>query len=120
MTVTLTRVPTGESLTILLVTEFAYTSETRTVVHNVIGRAAADFTIHPTGPRTGTYNLLCASETTAIALEALLRQPGPFTLADTATNVADRKFMPTGTLGLTLDPTTQKVCTVAVGYTETP
>jgi hypothetical protein len=120
VTITLTRVPTAESVTILLVTDFAYTSPLRTVVHNVIGRDTADFTVHPTGPRTGTFNLLCANETTAQAIEKLLRQSGPFTLVDTATTVANRKFMPTGDLALTLDPSTQTVCTVAVGYTETP
>jgi hypothetical protein len=118
VTVTVTRVPTGEALTVLLVMDVAHGSDARTVVHPVIGRTLPDFTVRPIGPRTGTWHLLCATETTALQLEALLRTAGPFRLADTDTNIADRTFVVTGRLAVQLDTTTQKVCTVTADYTE--
>jgi hypothetical protein len=120
VTVTLTRIPTGEALTILLVTDVTYSSDAGVVVHNLVGRADTDFTIHTAGPRTGAYHLLCRDETSAIAVEGLLRQYGPFSLIDTATAIADRKFMPTGRIEVALDTATQRVCTVSVDYTEAP
>lgn len=118
MATTLTRVPTGEALTLRLVFDVAHEADVPTVVHRPIGRAAAEFTVHPAGPRTGTYRLLCADELEAIALESLLRQSGPFRIAGSVATVVNRTFMVTGRVALELDRETQRVCVVSADYTE--
>lgn len=118
MPITLTHVGTGTAQTITLVLGYRSSRRVETVVHTIIGRSAPDFTLKPAGPRTGTFRLFALDETAAAALETLLRRPGTFTLADTATNIADTTFTPTGGIDVELDERTMKRVVVAVDYTE--
>lgn len=118
MPITLTHVGTGSTATITLVLGYQSGRRVDTVAHPIIGRSAYDFTLKPAGPRTGTFRLFATDETAATALESLLRRPGSFTLADTATAIANTTFTPTGSIVVELDPVTMARVVVAVDYTE--
>lgn len=118
MAITLTHVPTGDTQTISLVLGYQSDRSSTTVVHTIIGRPNPDFTIRPVGPRTGIYRLFCTSEATASTLAAFLARPGPFTLTDTATTLANTTFLVTGRIGYELDEQTFVRCIVTADYTE--
>lgn len=118
MPITLTHVGSGTAATITSVLGYQSTRSIETVVHTIIGRTARDFTLKPVSPRSGTFRFYAADETVAGTLVGLLSRPGTFTLADTATAIADTTFTPTGTIGMELDEATSRVVVVSVDYTE--
>lgn len=118
MTVTITHLSTGTARTVVQVLGYESTRAVDTIVHTVLGRGPADFTLKPAGPRTGTFELLTVDETDASALTQLLIRPGAFTLSDTDTNMADTTFTPTGPVTYRLDTQTYKRVIVSTAYTE--
>jgi hypothetical protein len=116
--ITLTHVGTGDSASITLVLGYKAARRVDTVVHEIVGVAARDFTLKPAGPRTGTFRLFATDETAAADLVTLLCRPGTFSLADTETAMADTTFTPTGAVDFELDSQTLRRVVVSVDYTE--
>jgi len=120
MAITLTHIPSGQSVTVASVLGYTSTIDVPTVVHEIVGVADPDFTVVPGRPRTGTFDLLCLTEADAITLRTLLaRNLGAFTLADTTTAMADTTFLVTGSVVFALDDETRLRVVVSCDYTET-
>lgn len=118
MTTTLTHLPTGDTQDVEMVLDYRATRRVGTVAHEIVGRAAVDFTLKPAGPRTGTYRLFAMDELDAALVFAFVAREGAFTLVDTETAMADATFTPTGDITFELDDTTKRAVVVAVDYTE--
>jgi hypothetical protein len=119
MAITVTNVATGGSQTVVEVLGYSSTTPVEILEHVVIGTGVPVFTVKPARSRRGSFRFLCLTETTATTLYQFLKaSAGPFTLADSATNLADTTFFITGSIGYDLDDQTRKRCIVSIEYTE--
>lgn len=102
----------------LLVTQWSATSNTRHLVHEILGNPIPDITLQPAGPRTGTMSALFDSEDGAALLYGALRGTDVLTFSDddTATTVMD--FIANGTVNTTTDSQNQSFWTVTWDYLE--
>lgn len=110
---------TGASGTIALdlVTGYEARRESRTRVHDVIGRWDPDVTLRPAGPRTGTLSIWCADLDAAAALDALHKAADVLELADTDRPDIDMSYVVDGSIAVAPEIGTERWI-VSVDYRE--
>jgi hypothetical protein len=106
------------STTPVLVTGYEARRETRSVLHNVIGRVDPDVTLLPATLRTGTLRLLYDNEAAAAEAEAMHAQAQVFTFRDDDLSTVGMKYVLSGGLLRTLDDPTRAAWTVAADFQE--
>ena len=68
--------------TLLLGRSASVSAASKSIRHDIIGRADPDFTLRPASSRTGTYELLFTDETAAEQAFVMLGRAAVFTIAD--------------------------------------
>lgn len=115
MTTTLSNGTTTLTPTVVL----GWNSEqpTRTQIHPIIGASIPDITTRPALKRSGTLEVLFASETDAESCRTMHTAAGVFELASTDLDTIDMSYVVAGSVKLQLDDTiTQWI--VTIGYQE--
>lgn len=101
-----------------LITGWESTQESRTVVHQVIGKSSPDITLKPAGLRNGTLELVFFSSASAVSARAFLSQARKFILATDESWLTEMHFVVSGSLSWTLDEQTQKAWIVSFEFQE--
>jgi len=101
-----------------LVVGYEATRDARTVVHQVIGRADPDVSLAADGLRTGSLELLFLTEAAASAGLALHTHPARFTLTEAGMTIPTMTYVRYGALRIRLDPQTQELWLLSVGFRE--
>lgn len=110
----------AETVTPLVMVGFSSTGKSKSITHDVIGRADPDVTMQPGGYRTGTLQFVFTSESDSYICERLHRfASAPLTLTDTdLSTVAMTYVVPAGgNVGRALDDT-RTVWVVSVDFQE--
>jgi hypothetical protein len=101
-----------------LVTQWAATSNTRHIVHDVLGSIWPDVTAQPAGPRTGTMSALFDSEEEAFELFNMLRSTSVITFSDSDTYTTAMTFLANGAINFAPDGQDRTRWTVDFTYLE--
>jgi len=101
-----------------IVDGYESTHETRSIVHQILGRPDPDVTLRPAGLRTGTLRLVFADEFAAADAETEFGVGGVFTFHPIERETLPMDFVPTGRVTRTLDDQTRRVWIVAVDFHE--
>lgn len=112
----ITRTSDAASTEPLLVLGYETARESGTVVHEVIGGGIA-VTLAPAAPRSGTLQLLYASETAAFAALNLHSAPSVFELSDVDRDPVGMTYVVKGVIALALTDDREHF-EVTVGYQE--
>lgn len=91
--------------------------QSRTIIHDVIGRGFPDVTAQPAGSREGTLDLFFESAAAAEAARVILAAPGPLLLNAPEVGSAFTLVV-TGGLRVSLDMRGGKRWTIAVPFRE--
>ena len=97
------------------VSSVTFNTNTRTIVHELIGDTTPYVTVRPAAARTGRLTLIFDSKTAADGAVAIHTYPGQITLDDEAMTL---NYVATGTIALTLDPVTRKAWLLVVDFLE--
>lgn len=101
---------------VLDVRSLAFTSNLRTVVHELVGNPIPAITVRPAGPRTGTLVYVLADQAAGRSAELVHRTPGRITVDDPG--VLTMTYFATGALVLALDPRARRSWTLTVDFIE--
>lgn len=106
-----------------LILGYSSTRAARTIIHDIIGRAAPDVTLRPAGLRSGRMELAFLtddSESASAAAEAVLATAATFSLVSSDRASVSLQFVvPAGTnITRTLDDETRDGWVVAFGWQE--
>jgi hypothetical protein len=102
----------------LLTAGYQSSRQSRTVVHEVLGRSYPDVTVFPMSLRSGTLTLVYDNEADAAEAERMHAAGQVMTYADSDLPSASMTYIVSGTLTRELDPQTRTVWLVAVAYQE--
>lgn len=106
------------TITPLLVDGYEATSESTTIVHQLVDGTIA-VTLRPDRPRSGSLNMLFPDATTAKEAFDLHALGGMFELTDPdIAIVVNMSYVRVGAMSLRLDPESRRLWTLAVGYQE--
>jgi hypothetical protein len=108
------------TVTPLFVIGWQSAREARTVVHDILGKPTADFTLRPSGPRGGTLTYFFADLADAISCEVLHADaPGILVLSDTAIPGGTMAYVVTGDVSLVAANDEGRRWTLEVTYRST-
>lgn len=116
----MTTVTNGQiNITPILVTGYDAAQDTRTIRHDIIGRASADYSLNPAGPRTGTLEMLFDREDVAEQARVAHMQVAIWSLYDPDRWTLPRAYVVQGgQLGHVLEDSTRNVWLIRVPYAE--
>ena len=108
------------TVALLLILGWQDSQESANIEHQIIGAAAADYTLHPARARSGTMQIVMDDMVKAWQLRALLTQAKVFTLVNTELPGAGMRFVVSegGNVGVTLDDRTLTRGVVSVDFAE--
>lgn len=109
---------TGVASYPLLVTQWSATSNTRHLVHEVLGNPWPDVTLQPAAPRTGSMSALFDYEAAASLLYAALRGTQVLTFSDDDTATTGMLFIANGSVTIATDSQNQDFWTVTWEFLE--
>jgi hypothetical protein len=115
---TITNSVDGATITPALVLGYATARQSATVLHWVIGRPDPDVTLRQARLRSGTLELLFATEAQAALCASIHARAAVFTLSDPDVSAVNMNYVTNGRIAYTLDPQTLKQWTVSVDYQE--
>ncbi|MDP4333551.1 carbohydrate binding domain-containing protein [Curtobacterium sp. A7_M15] len=102
----------------VLVTQWAASSQSRHIVHDVLGTPWPAITLQPAGPRTGTMSALFTSELDAADFFTMLRGTAVLTFSDTDTLTTAMQFVATDAIQMAPDSQDSRRWVVTFGYME--
>lgn len=109
----------AETVTPVIMDGFSSSVKSKTVLHDVIGRAGPDVTILPGGYRTGTLKLVFASESDSYICERLHAYAStPLVMTDTDLSTAAMTYVVVGNVARELDTESRSAWVVSVDFQE--
>ena len=108
----------GQTTEPVLVLSYETVRNVPTLTHTIIGRGDPDVTLKPAGLRSGTLQLLYATEAEATAAMLVLTVLGTLVLADDDVASVGMTFVVTGDLYSREDEQTHRAWVVSVPYAE--
>lgn len=114
-----TTITAGETvITPTLVLGWETESESRNIIHDILGSPNPDITHRPAGLRAGTLRLLFAEEEDAAEAFTLHRTVTLFQLVSTDRDELDMDYVTNGRIRVLLDDETRDMWVVEVDYRE--
>lgn len=107
------------TITPTLVDGYSAEQETRTLAHPIVGAPFDDITLRPSGPRSGSFRLLFASEAAADAARRALAGTLVWTITDADRPTINMPFVVQGgSLSRVLEDSTRNLWFVEVPFRE--
>ncbi|PPG53420.1 hypothetical protein C5C41_06760 [Rathayibacter sp. AY1E9] len=94
----------------------AWTVDTRTIVHELLGNLSPDFTFRPRGLRRGTLTLVLPDKESADTAMSIHTQPGRIVLDEPG--VMNLRYRAVGELQLAQDPVSRKAWILTADFIE--
>jgi hypothetical protein len=116
MTTTLTN--GNDTIVPLIATGYDAGTDSRNVLHPVIGATAPSVSLAPDTMRASTLSLLFESRADAWAAHTLLAVPDVWNLTDPDVPEIGMTFVRSGSMRISLDPETRTLWLLDVGYQE--
>jgi hypothetical protein len=106
------------TVTPTLVTEYAASQASQTIIHAILGQEEAAYTLQPDTMRRGSLALFFETEAAAYDARTKLSAGRVYTLADTDRPVLNMRFVRDGQLAMQLDAESRAYWLVSVDYAE--